>query len=201
MKIDAVLRKMINTIFSRSQFFLFQFSRIIIFRILSNCRHIIGSPHYRQPALLQGKGTIVFGNNVCIAVLLSPGLYSGYTYINAKNRKSTISIGDNVCINNNCFICSEGEGIEIGSDTLIGFDCEIIDTDFHDLDPDRRSTGAPRTSKVIIGKNVFIGNHVRILKGVIIGDNAIVGNSTVVTRSVPDNTIVAGNPARIIRKI
>jgi len=58
-----------------------------------------------------------------------------YGYIDARNIVSKIAIGDNVHINNSVFICSEGEGIEIGENTLIGINCQIMDSDFHDLDP------------------------------------------------------------------
>ena len=124
-----------------------------------------------------------------------------YGYIDARNIVSKIVIGDNVHINNNFFICSEGEGIEIGENTLIGINCQIMDSDFHDLDPEKRTTGVPKTPKVIIGKNVFIGNNVSILKGVTIGDNSVIGTGAVVTKSVPANTIAGGNPAVVIRDL
>ena len=82
-----------------------------------------------------------------------------------------------------------------------GINCQIIDSDFHDLDPKRRMTGIPKTAKVVIGKNVFIGNNVSILKGVTIGDNSIIGNGAVVTKSFPANTIVVGNPAKFLKYI
>ena len=74
-------------------------------------------------------------------------------------------------------------------------------SDFHDLDPEKRTTGIPKTAKVIIGKNVFIGNNVSILKGVTIGDNSVIGTGAVVTKSVPANTIAGGNPAAVIRHL
>ena len=65
----------------------------------------------------------------------------------------------------------------------------------HDLHPDRR--GDPgKSAKVEIGENVFIGPNVKILKGVRIGNNCIIANGTVLTRSVPDNMLAFGNPAR-----
>ena len=74
-------------------------------------------------------------------------------------------------------------------------------SDFHDLDPEKRTTGIPKTAKVIIGKNVFIGNNVSILKGVTIGDNSVIGTGTVVTKSIPANTIAGGNPAKFLKYI
>lgn len=199
MKIKALGHKLGRAIKTRAIFYLFQFPRIIKYRLLSNCKNVVGRPHCNQPVVLLGKGTIQFGKNVNLGVVASPGFYNMYGYIDARNIISKIVIGDNVHINNNFFICSEGEGIEIGENTLIGINCQIIDSDFHDLHPERRTTGVPKTARVIIGKNVFIGNNVSILKGVNIGDNSIIANGAVVTKSVPANTIVGGNPSRLIR--
>jgi maltose O-acetyltransferase len=76
-----------------------------------------------------------------------------------------------------------------------------MDSDFHGIDPKNRSGKAASGAKVIIGRNVFIGEGVTILKGVTIGDNAVVGSRAVVTKSVPANTIAAGNPACVVKKI
>ena len=53
----------------------------------------------------------------------------------------------------------------------------------------------------VISENVFIGDNVTILKGVTIGVNSVIGNGSIVTKSIPDNVIAAGNPARVIRNI
>ena len=181
-------------------YYLFQYPRILKFKLISNCKNVIGSPIYNQPTLLLGRGTIIFGNNVNLGFNPSPYFYSGYGYIEARNEYSKIIIGDNVWINNNFFKCSEGEGIEIGKNTIIGVNVVIIDSDFHDLHPDRRITGKPRTEKVIIEDNVFIGNNVKILKGVRIGKNSVIANGSIVTKSIPANVIAGGNPAKVIRK-
>ena len=143
----------------------------------------------------------MFGKNVNLGVQPSHHLYSGYGYIDARKEQSKIVIGDNVWINNNFMIVSEGEGIEIGAKTLIGLNVEISDSDFHDLHPDRRMGGIPKTAKVLIGKNVFIGSNVKILKGVTIGDNSVIANSSVVTKSISANVIAGGYPAKVIKQI
>jgi len=93
------------------------------------------------------------------------------------------------------------EGISIGNKTVIGTNFSVVDSDFHYLNPDKRHDPNPPSAPVKIGDNVFIGNNVTILKGVTIGDNSVVGSNSVVTKNVPDNVIVAGNPARIIREL
>lgn len=182
-------------------YFVFQYPRVLKYKILSNCKVVIGKAKYNQPTLLSGGGRIMFGKNVNLGVNQSPLFYSGYGYIDARKQHSKIVIGDNVWINNNFNICSEGEGIEIGEDTLIGLNFEVSDSDFHDLHPDRRMSGIPNTAKVSIGKNVFIGSNVKILKGVTVGDNSVIANSSVVTKSIPSNVIAGGYPAKVIREL
>ena len=104
-------------------------------------------------------------------------------------------------INNNAFIKSEGAGIRIGADGLLGSGVEILDSDFHELHPARRRGGRPAMAPVDIGPNVFVGNGVRILKGVEIGAHSVIGAGSVVTGSIPEGVIAAGNPARVIREL
>lgn len=96
---------------------------------------------------------------------------------------------------------SEGKGIFIGKNSLIGASCEFIDSDFHSLEPDSRATCPAGTGKVIIGENCFIGSGVKVLKGVKIGKNSVIANGSIVTKSIPENVIAGGVPARVIRKL
>lgn len=91
------------------------------------------------------------------------------------------------------------ERIVIGPSCAIGRNVLIMDFDAHEItyaDGTKNRITAPIT----IGAHVWIGAGATILKGVTIGDNAVIGAGSVVTRDVPANTIVAGNPARIIRE-
>ena len=108
-----------------------------------------------------------------------------------------IKIGKNVFINSCCRFQDQG-GIEIGDGSLIGHNTTIATLN-HDFNPAKRQNLTPNAVK--IGKNVWIGSDCTILPGVEIGDGAIVGAGSVVTKSVPENTIVAGNPAKVIRKL
>lgn len=108
-----------------------------------------------------------------------------------------IKIGKNVFINSCCRFQDQG-GIEIGDGSLIGHNTTIATLN-HDFNPAKRQNLTPNAVK--IGKNVWIGSDCTILPGVEIGDGAIVGAGSVVTKSVSENTIVAGNPAKVIRKI
>lgn len=193
--------KVIGRIKDRMSKYFFQYPRILKYKFLSNCKDVHGNPKLYQPTQFTGMGIIKFGDNVSLGVKLSPYFYSGYGYIDVRKEISIVDIGDDVFVNNNFVIICEGEGIKIGEKTLIGLNVEITDSDFHDLDPIKRISGEPKTSKVIIGKNVFIGSNVKILKGVSIGDNSVIANSSVVTKSIPSNVIAAGIPAKVLKEI
>lgn len=187
-------------ILERINYLVFVKFRILKYKWLSKCKNIIGKPQVFHPVLLEGKGRIVFGNKVQIGVKSSPNFYSNYSYLEARYSESEIIIGNNVAINN-AFSAVAFSKITIEDDVLIGFNCSIIDNDGHELAIDKRTTGTSISKDVFISKNVFIGNNVSILKGVIIGENSVIGNGSVVTKSIPKNTIAAGNPAKIIRDI
>ena len=108
-----------------------------------------------------------------------------------------IKIGKNVFINAGCKFQDQG-GIEIGDGALIGHGV-VLATLNHDFAPENRSTLHP--SPIKIGKNVWIGSNATVLRGVSIGDGAIVAAGAVVTRDIPEKTIAAGVPAKVIRKI
>lgn len=175
---------------------LFHKLRKIQYRLMSDCEGVVGQPIIDQPTQFVGRGKIIFKGSVRLGYYPSPFYFNGYIYMEARGDSSVIEIEDGVIINNNTFIISDGPGIFIGKRTMIGTNCEILDSNFHDPHPERRMQPDPSAAKVVIGENVMIGSNVRILKGVKIGDNAIISNSTVVTRSIPANAVVFGNPAK-----
>ena len=173
----------------------YQRYRIAKFRFLSDCPNVQGRPTILQPVQFAGRGTIRFNGTVKLGCYPSAYFLSGYTYIEARTPDSIIEIEDGVWMNNNVALVSNGAGIFIGKRTMLGTHVEIIDSDFHDLHPDRRDHPG-KSAKVEIGENVLIGPNVKIFKGVRIGNNSVVANGAVVRRSVPDNMLVFGNPAR-----
>jgi maltose O-acetyltransferase len=180
-------------------FFIAKF-RILKYQLLSDCATVLGKPNLFHPLLTKGKGKISFGKNVQIGVTSSPNFYSHYCYLEARNKESEISIGDNVSINNS-FSAVAFSKISIQKNVLIGINCSIIDNDGHHLESDKRNDANPKTALVLIGENVFIGSNVVILKGVTIGKNSVIGNGAVVTKSIPENVVAVGNPARVIRNL
>lgn len=187
-------------IISKIKQFCFVALRIKKYEILSDCKRVSGKPIKYHPLLLKGKGKIYFGKNVQIGVVSSPDFYSHYTYLEARDERSEIIIGDNVAINN-AFSVECASKIVIENDVLIGVNCSIIDNDGHDLAIEKRNIGIPETASVHIHQNVFLGSNVSILKGVTIGKNSIIGNGSVVTKNIPENVVAAGNPAKVIRNL
>lgn len=114
---------------------------------------------------------------------------------NGKN----IRIGSNFTGNYNLTILDIRE-VTIGDNVMIGPNT-LITTVGHPLSPVGRRKHLGIAKPVVIGNDVWIGGNVTILPGVRIGNNAVVGAGAVVTKDVPDNTVVAGVPARVIKEI
>ena len=112
-----------------------------------------------------------------------------------------ISIGDNVGVNG-VSITARSKTIRIGNHVMIGPNCVIVDSDFHQLDPDKRCGFEPVTdADVTIKDNVWLGMNVIILKGVTIGENSVIGAGSVVTTNIPSNVVAVGSPAKVVRSI
>jgi maltose O-acetyltransferase len=110
-----------------------------------------------------------------------------------------IYVGDHVYLNVLCTILDCNE-VRIGHHVMIGPGVHIY-TAAHHLQAEPRIQGLEVARPVVIEDNVWIGGSAILLPGVTIGRNAVVGAGSVVSRSVPANRVVAGNPARLIRKI
>lgn len=93
--------------------------------------------------------------------------------------------------------------VTIGNNVLIGAGCTIVDSDFHSLNYNYWFSSFDEANMncepVVIGNNVFIGMDSIILKGVNIGDNSIIAAGSVLTKSIPENQIWGGNPAKYIK--
>jgi acetyltransferase-like isoleucine patch superfamily enzyme len=109
-----------------------------------------------------------------------------------------ISVGHNVFVNQNCTFYDLG-GLDIGDDVLIGPNVSII-TAGHPLEPSRRRA-ATIGKPIVIERGVWIAAGATIIGGVTVGENSVVAAGSIVTRDVPPNTLVGGNPARVIRLV
>ncbi len=150
---------------------------------------------------------VEFGNHVSV--------YAGCAL--AVGEQGRVRVGDFTLLNGALLMAEEW--IEIGHHCLISWNVGIADSDFHPLDPVQRMLDCealapyfeeggvqkkrPEIGKkpVKIGNNVWIGMNATILKGVEIGDHAVVAAGAVVSRSVEAGTIVAGNPAKVVKRL
>ncbi len=110
-----------------------------------------------------------------------------------------IFVGENFFANFNLTILDEAE-VRIGDNAFIGPNVSIY-TACHPLEASERNRYVEWSEPVTIGDNVWIGGSATIIPGVTIGNNVVIAAGAVVTKDVPDNVVVAGNPARIIKKI
>ena len=118
------------------------------------------------------------------------------------------------------FYCDYGSHIHVGKNFFANYNCTIIDvakviigdycqmapnvaiyTAGHPVYPDTRNSGYEYGKEVRIGNNVWIGGNTVICPGVTVGNNCVIGAGSVVTRDIPDWTVAAGNPCRVIRSI
>ncbi|MGN0854429.1 MAG: acyltransferase [Kiritimatiellia bacterium] len=121
-------------------------------------------------------------------------------FIRTCEHDAMVRIGDDVGMSG-CTI-SAHKSITIGNHVLIGSGALITDPDAHSLDATARRTGAGGEARsVVIEDDVFVGARAIILKGVRLGRGVIVGAGAVVSKSVPEHCIVAGNPAKVVRRV
>ena len=138
--------------------------------------------------------------------------YAGVSF--ALGKEGTCKIGDFTLLNGALIMCDDR--IEIGSHCLISWNVGIADSDFHPIDAAQRrldtlalapfySNRPPRpplrTAPVLIRDNVWIGMNALVLKGVTIGENSVIAAGAVVSKDVPPNVVVAGNPGVVVKQL
>ena len=170
----------------------------------------------RKPGIEIGDGTIVWVNS-CTSTNYSGGgikignncrigirqrqYWAGYvgpTRLILWGRDSSITIGDGCCLNG-VNICAR-KSVSIGNDCIFAGGIQILDSDTHKVVTPDRKTDLDTPAPVVLGNNVWVGLNVIILKGTTIGDNSVVGAGAVVKGSFPSNCVIAGNPAKIVKR-
>lgn len=139
-----------------------------------------------------GKCDIIAKGNICIG---KSCLINDYVILNSKN--GYINIGDNTSINNFTIIYGNG-GVEIGSYCAIAHSVKIIKN--HDIPEINHPYGSSTEKFTSIGDYVWLCANVVIIDGISIGNNVIVGANSFVNKSIDENMIVAGSPAKIIKQ-
>jgi galactoside O-acetyltransferase len=132
--------------------------------------------------------------------------------LQCEKEGASLELGERVFLGDRSTVVSTSE-VKIGNDVLISHNCYITDTAGHSLDPEIRRKDIPNRWKgfkdwsvvpsdpIVIGRDVWIGPNVTILKGVAVGDAAIIAAGSVVTKDVEEYSLVAGVPARKVRSI
>lgn len=141
--------------------------------------------------ILSGPGEVILGDNVSLMGRVTPWTHS---------REAKIVIGGGTKMDGVRLGCAQS--ISIGRDCIIA-ECRITDTDFHSTHVDRRTNPAApvRTAPVIIEDNVWISVEVGLLPGAWIGRNSAVGYGSVCVRRYPENSILFGNPAKVVAPV
>ncbi len=142
-----------------------------------------------DPTEIRNLLSRITGSEIDESVAVFTPLYINY----GKNTR----IGKNVFINFDCTFLDLG-GITIEDNVLIAPKVSLL-SEGHPLSPDKRQTLVP--GHIHIKKNAWIGAGAIILQGVTVGENAVVAAGAIVSKDVPDNTIVGGIPAKIIKTI
>lgn len=163
-----------------------------------------GCEFYGIPIIICTKdSSMTLGDGVvCVSSFHSnlAGLYQRSIILARAGAK--LDIGDDVRMSG--VTIYSRESIRVGKHTSIGGNVKIFDHDFHPVNPQERldhPNSGMKTRPVDIGENVFIGVNVIILKGSKIGNNCVIGAGAVVSGTFEDNTVIAGNPAKVIKKL
>jgi acetyltransferase-like isoleucine patch superfamily enzyme len=163
----------------------------------SVCRRVGTGLRAERLPYIRGKGNLEIGSRVNLSGR------SSFYFMRGMDAAPKIAIGDDAFVGNACTF-SAASSIEIGNHALVSACVRVHDNDGHPADAERRRAGEPITpaevAPVVIGENAWIGAEAIVLKGVTIGENAVIGAGAVVTRDVPANSVVAGNPAAIVRR-
>lgn len=144
---------------------------------------------YRTPEEVRALLSELFGRPVPETFRVFPPFYTDF----GKN----IEVGEGVFINACCHFQDHG-GVTLGDGCQIGHNV-VFATLNHFLEPEKRKMTYP--APIVLGKNVWVGSNVTILQGVTIGDNAVIAAGAVVTKDVSADCVVAGVPAKVIKKI
>lgn len=164
----------------------------------SQCVSVGSGLRMEQLPYILGSGKITIGSLVRLSGK------SNFIFGNCLKEPPKVSMGDGTFIGHDCAFHIASE-LKIGKHCLLAGKVSIYDMDGHPIDADERRANKPTppegVAPVHIGDDVWLGTGCLILKGVTIGDRSIVAARAVVTKSVPADVVVAGNPAKVVKQL
>ncbi len=144
----------------------------------------------------------IFGPNISlgknIVFICGNGSRTTITSVKLGGHTGRIDIGNNVLVMHGVRISSASH-VSIGDDCMLANFCYLTDADWHDIHDRTMLVG--KTAPIVLERGVWVGDSAIITKGVRVGENSVIAAGSVVTKSVPPNVVVAGNPARIKKRI
>lgn len=154
------------------------------------------------PEIAHPRSLVIFGRNIHLGkyaqIICASDNCVRFTSWPSKQADAEIVIGDYCLISPGVRI-SAAKSIRIGDNCMLAANVIVSDSDWHGIY--NRIRPFRCTKPVVIENNVWLGERVIINKGVTIGENSVIGAGSVVTKSIPANSVAAGNPARIIKTI
>jgi acetyltransferase-like isoleucine patch superfamily enzyme len=154
------------------------------------------------PVIWGIRNLIVYGPNISIGknviIVAADGYRTNLSSLKMGGREGRITIGDNVLIMNGVRV-SSASSITIGDGCMLANHCYLTDADWHDIHD--RTSAPGGTRPIVLERGAWVGDSAIVCKGVRVGENSIIGAGAVVTRDVPPNAVVAGNPARVVKRL
>ena len=163
-----------------------------VFEQQKKCRQLLQKLNFMDRSDFEGIGKVVnelLGKSE--GAFINPPFYCDYGF--------NIEIGKRFFANYNCTILDVAK-VKIGDNCLFGPNVSLF-TAGHPIHPDTRNSGYEYGKEITVGDNVWIGGNTVVCPGVNIGNNVVIGAGSVVTKDIPDWSIAAGNPCRVLRKI
>lgn len=196
-KLNIVRREIMSTEFKRNKIYrAFYLLRTYIHYHLFFKKKFLSID--KMPAVFGIWNVRIFGPNISLGknvIIVAPkGIFLWLTTVKYGSREGCIEVGNNVLLMPGIRVSSASK-ITIKDDCMLSHGCYITDADWHDV-YDRTRLG--KVEPVVLEKGVWVGDSATICKGVTVGENSIIGAKSVVTKDVPPNTIVAGNPAKVV---
>lgn len=159
--------------------------RILVRKLLFDFNHSNPIEENKRQSILK---KLIKGKS---SFYIEPPFYCDYGY--------NIEVGENFYANFSCIILDVNK-VKIGDNVLLAPNVQIY-TATHPTDPVERLKGKEFAKPITIGDNVWIGGGAILCPGVKIGNNVTIGAGSVVTKDIPDNVIVGGNPCKVIREV